>query len=478
MTYQLIPPVNRKPDALGDGPVIPQSVKGKYRTLKWRLLALCLTIYYVLPFLRWTRGEGQPDQAILFDLANVRFYLFWIEARAQELYYLTGLLVLATIILVLLNALAGRVWCGFLCPQTIWTDLFLLVERKLEGDRRQQMLALKQPLTLRRLIRRGVKHVLWLVIATATGGAFVLYFADAPTLLAELATGDAPMIAYGMLASLTFTTYAMAGFAREKVCTFMCPWPRLQGAIWDPEALTVTYRKHRGEQRMSAKKADLARAHGLPAGDCVDCNACVVVCPIGIDIREGPSIACINCGLCVDACDTTMARVHRPRGLIDFETWTNIERESKGDRRTPARLLRPKIIVIGLVGLVLLATMSLHLSNRATLSLLVIHDRNPVAVALSTGEVRNAYELRITNATTEEARFNLTASGNARLQIASPGLGETAAAGLPVVVPADALRKLRVIVTGHPDLAGDITFRLVREADGKETAATDRFHLP
>ena len=301
MTYQLIPPVNRKPDALGDGPVIPQSVKGKYRTLKWRLLVLRLTIYYVLPFLRWTRGEGQPDQAILFDLANVRFYLFWIEARAQELYYLTGLLVLATIILVLLNALAGRVWCGFLCPQTIWTDLFLLVERKLEGDRRQQMLALKQPLTLRRLIRRGVKHVLWLVIATATGGAFVLYFADAPTLLAELATGDAPMIAYGMLAILTFTTYATAGFAREKVCTFMCPWPRLQGAIWDPEALTVTYRKHRGEQRMSAKKAELARAHGLPTGDCVDCNACVVVCPIGIDIREGPSIACINCGLCVDA---------------------------------------------------------------------------------------------------------------------------------------------------------------------------------
>ena len=478
MTYQIVPPVNRKPAAIDDGPVIPQSVKGRYRALKWQLLVLCLAIYYALPFLRWTRGEGQPDQAILFDLANVRFYVFGIEARAQELYYLTGLLVLATIILVLLNALAGRVWCGFFCPQTIWTDLFLLVERRLEGDRRQQMLALKQPLTLRRLVRRGVKHVLWLVIATATGGTFVFYFADAPTLLVGLATGDAPKIAYGMLASLTFTTYALAGFAREKVCTFMCPWPRLQGAIWDPEALTVNYRKHRGEQRMSAKKAELARAHGLPAGDCVDCNACVAVCPIGIDIREGPSIACINCGLCVDACDTTMAKLHRSRGLIDYETWTNIERESKGDPRTPARLLRPKIIALGAAGLVLLAAMSLHLTSRATLSLLVIHDRNPLAVTLSNGQVRNAYELRITNATMHDARFDLTASGNTSLQISSPGIGEADEAGLPVVVSADALRKLRVVITGNPNLAGDITFRLVRQADGQEAVAIDRFHLP
>ncbi|MEH0069114.1 4Fe-4S dicluster domain-containing protein [Pannonibacter sp. Pt2-lr] len=270
MTYQIIPPITGKPipakparpqslPAANGTRVIPQAVKGKFRTLKWRLLVLCLAVYYVLPFLRWGRGPGLPDQAVLFDLANVRFYVFFIEIRAQELYYLTGLLVLATLVLVLMNALAGRIWCGFFCPQTIWTDLFLLVERKFEGDRRQQMQALKQPLTLSRLLRKTAKHVVWLGIAAATGGAFVLYFADAPTLLRRLASGEAPLLAYSMVLTLTFTTYCLAGLAREKVCTFMCPWPRLQGAIWDAQALTVNYRPQRGEPRMSAKKAVAAR---------------------------------------------------------------------------------------------------------------------------------------------------------------------------------------------------------------------------
>ncbi|MBA4207624.1 cytochrome c oxidase accessory protein CcoG [Pannonibacter phragmitetus] len=494
MTYQIIPPLTGKPvtgkpiparpprpqglPAANGTRVIPQAVKGKFRTLKWRLLVLCLAVYYVLPFLRWGRGPGLPDQAVLFDLANVRFYVFFIEIRAQELYYLTGLLVLATLILVLMNALAGRVWCGFFCPQTIWTDLFLLVERKFEGDRRQQMQALKQPLTLSRLWRKTAKHVVWLGIAAATGGAFVLYFADAPTLLRSLASGEAPLLAYSMVLTLTFTTYCLAGLAREKVCTFMCPWPRLQGAIWDAQALTVNYRPQRGEPRMSAKKAATAREMGLPAGDCVDCNACVAVCPMGIDIRQGPSIACINCGLCVDACDSTMFRLDRLRGLIDYESWTNIEREMQGKERQPVRLLRPKVLAIALAALALAAGMAIHLSGRATLALAVIHERTPAAVQLSDGQIRNAYEVRITNTTGEAALIRLSATGAAPLTLASPGLEPDEDGSLAVDLAADGSRKLRVTLTGSRKLAGDIRFTLQNAANGGEAATASRFFLP
>ncbi|SHN08657.1 cytochrome c oxidase accessory protein CcoG [Roseibium suaedae] len=479
MTYQIVTPTHRPKIAGQTGPVVPQSVRGFYRRLKWGLLVMCLCVYYVLPFLRWNRGASQPDQAILFDLADVRFYLFGIEARAQELIYLTGLLVLATVILVLMNAVAGRIWCGFFCPQTIWSDLFLAVERFFEGDRREQLIARGKPMTVKRAIRLVAKHGVWLAIAAATGGAFVLYFADAPTLLTELFTGKASALAYGITASLTFTTYALAGFAREKVCTFMCPWPRLQGAIWDGDALTVNYRDPRGEPRMSAKKAELARVHFLPAGDCVDCNACVTVCPMGIDIRNGPSIACINCGLCVDACDTTMGKLGRDRGLIDYESWRNIERERKGEQRQPVKVIRPKTLGLAAAALVLIAVMSVHFATRSPLALTVIHDRNPIAVRLSDGTARNSYEVRISNLETQPAVFELHVTAGAPLSFATPGL-EPSLDGAPLVidVPGDDMRKLRVSVTGPSTLSGDIQFTITRPASGEEVSKTDRFHQP
>lgn len=479
MTYQIVTPTHRPKIAGQTGPVVPQSVRGFYRRLKWGLLVMCLSVYYVLPFLRWDRGASQPDQAILFDLADVRFYLFGIEARAQELIYLTGLLVLATIILVLMNAVAGRIWCGFFCPQTIWSDLFLTVERFFEGDRREQLITRGKPMTVKRALRRSAKHVAWVAIAAATGGAFVLYFADAPTLLTDLFTGQASGLAYGMTASLTFTTYALAGFAREKVCTFMCPWPRLQGAIWDGEALTVNYRDPRGEPRMSAKKAELARAHFLPAGDCVDCNACVTVCPMGIDIRNGPSIACINCGLCVDACDTTMGKLGRDRGLIDYESWHNIERERQGERRQPVRIVRPKTIGLAAAALVLTAVMAVHFATRSPLALTVIHDRNPIAVRLSDGTARNSYEVRVSNLDTGPAVFDLTVTADAPLSLSSPGLDPVQSSGpLVIEMPGDSMRKLRVSVTGPSTLSGDIRFGITKRQTGETASKTDRFHQP
>lgn len=457
--------------------VVPQSVSGRYRRIKWRLLALCLVVYYGLPFLRWDRGPGRPDQAILFDLADVRLHLLGLEIGPQEFYYLTGGLVLATLVLVLMNALAGRVWCGFFCPQTVWTDLFLVVERRIEGDRRDRLRRADAPLTLRRSGEIALKHGLWLLIAAATGGAFVLYFADAPTLVEDVFTGRASSLAYGMVAALTLTTYGLAGFGREKVCTYMCPWPRLQGAIWDAEALTVNYRDYRGEERMSAKKAMAARALGVPAGDCVDCLACVAVCPMGIDIREGPNIACINCGLCVDACDTTMGKLGRERGLIDYETWTNIERGRSGEARRPARVLRPKTVALA-AGIVLLAAgMPLLIASRADFGLGVAHERNPVAVVLSDGRIRNSYEIRVTNASPATGEFRLAVEGSAPMTLAAAAGPGTEGEELRMTVAGDEIRKLRVSVFGGADLKGEVRFTLTAPS-GESIAAIDRFLLP
>ncbi len=448
--------------------VVPQAVSGRYRRLKWIALVCCLAVYYVLPFIRWVRGPGQPDQAVLLDLERGRLYFFFIEIWPQEVYYLTGLLILATLILIWLNAVAGRVWCGYFCPQTVWTDLFLLVERLIEGDRRERLKKQGAPLTARRILEIGLKHASWLLIAMLTGGAFVLYFSDGPMLLADLATGRASMLAYAWVGILTCTTYTLAGFAREQVCTWMCPWPRLQGAIWDPEALTVNYRDHRGEPRASAKKAMELRAKGEPAGDCVDCLQCVNVCPIGIDIREGPNFACINCGLCVDACDTTMAKLGRPRGLIDYVAWSNVERER---RKEPVRnrVIRPKTVALAVSVTALVGIMGVSLSMRSDGKVTVIHDRNPVAVRLTDGRTRNGYSVRLYNKADRERSFRLAVIGlhSATVEI----IGEDG----PVSVASDTTRELRVLVTAPADDRQPITFMATDIASTGAVTAQDVF---
>ena len=262
--------------------IYPAAVHGRLRTIKWAVLMITLGIYYFTPFIRWDRGPDAPDQAVLIDLAGRRAYFFFIEIWPQEVYYLTGLLVLAALALFLMNAVAGRIWCGYLCPQTVWTDLFMGVERLIEGDRRDRMILDKGRWTADKLAKRVAKHTAWLMIAWWTGGAWVLYFADAPTLVKDLATFEAPLAAYVWIGILTFTTYTLAGHMREQVCLYMCPWPRIQAALTDEWALNVTYRVDRGEPRMSVKHADKARTAGEKAGDCIDCLACVHACPLAL----------------------------------------------------------------------------------------------------------------------------------------------------------------------------------------------------
>jgi cytochrome c oxidase accessory protein FixG len=213
--------------------VYPQSVSGTFRNIKWALMALGLTVYYLLPFVRWDRGPNAPSQAVLIDFPNHRFYFFFIELWPQEVYYFTGLLIIAAMTLFLMNAIGGRIWCGYLCPQTAWTDLFYAVERFIEGDRRERMKKAAARLTVGRAGEITAKHAAWLFIAWWTGGAWVLYFADAPTLVKELATFEAPAAAYVWIGILTFTTYTLAGHMREQVCVYMCPWPRIQAALTD-----------------------------------------------------------------------------------------------------------------------------------------------------------------------------------------------------------------------------------------------------
>ncbi|PSO21472.1 cytochrome c oxidase accessory protein CcoG [Bradyrhizobium sp. MOS003] len=454
--------------AIAGLPVVPQAVKGPIRRLKWVILLLTLSIYYVTPFLRWNRGPNAPEQAVLLDFANGRLYAFFIEIWPQDLYLVTGLLVLASTILILANALAGRLWCGFACPQTVWTDLFLLVERLIEGDRRQRLKNIGAPLTAKRAFQLVAKHVTWLLISLATGGTLIFYFTDAPDLLSGLIVGDVSANALTWIAVFAGTTYGLAGFAREQVCTFMCPWPRLQGAIWDPEAYTVNYRDYRGEQRTSAKKAAELRLRGEPAGDCVDCGQCVAVCPIGIDIREGPNFACINCGLCVDACDGVMTKLGRPRGLIDYESWTNIER-GRNKEAPRNRLLRPKTIGLTAACIALAGTIGLAFATKTTATLSVQHDRDPVAVRLSDGSLRNAYTVKLLNKSASAHRYTLSVGGiDAKLSI----VGNESLS--PIEVAPDSSEQLRLTLTAAQAAQRDVVF-IARDETGGSLSAADRF---
>lgn len=372
--------------------IYPKAVSGFWRKSKWAFMAILLGLYYLVPFLRWDRPGAAPDQFLLFDFAGRRFYMGAIEIWPQELYYVTGLMILAAIGLFLASALFGRVWCGFACPQTVWTDLFIAVEQFFEGDRNQRMRLDKQKWDFNKAWRKLAKHIVWLVIAMATGGWFVAYFHDAPTLFRDFFRLQAPLSAYVFAAMLTATTYVFAGTLREQVCTYMCPWPRIQAAMLDQDALSVTYRYDRGEPRGAHKKNDTWNDRG----DCIDCRQCIAACPAGIDIRDGLQIECINCALCIDACDEIMVKVDRPKGLIAYDTVQNIERRRAGE--TPHyRFIRARTLFYGLLFVAIAGLMVSSLMMRPSLEVNVLRDRAPLFVPLSDGHVRNAYTIKVLN---------------------------------------------------------------------------------
>ena len=451
----------------------PKRASGDYRRFKWFVMLITLGIYYLTPWIRWDRGPNAPDQAVLLDFPHRRFYFFFIEIWPQEFIFIAGILVMGGVGLFLLTSVVGRAWCGYTCWQTVWVDLFLVVERWVEGDRNARIKLDATPWTFDKISKRVLKHVIWLLIAVATGGAWIFYFADAPTLFMNFMTFQAPPVAYITVAVLTATTYTFGGIMREQVCTYMCPWPRIQSAMLDEESLTVTYNDWRGEPRQLGKRKTPAK-DGIQPGDCVDCNACVAVCPMGIDIRHGQQLECITCALCIDACDAVMDKLGKPRGLISYATLDDYQKNlmiaKGGDMKAkinPANVykpdgklvdnlrhysfkhfLRPRTImyftVWSLIGLGILY----GLLSRDRLEVNVLHDRNPQFVTLSDGSIRNGYTVKILNMIPEPRTIRLELEGlEGGLMSANGYEDQPAGRKLDIPVDPDKTLPLKVYIT-------------------------------
>lgn len=457
--------------------VYPRAITGFWRRVKWWVVAVLLGLYYIAPWIRWDRGPGAPDQALLIDMPGRRAYFFGLEIWPQEIYYLTGLLILGAVGLFLVTAWAGRVWCGFTCPQTVWTDLFMWVERKIEGDRNARIRLDKAPFSLDKAGKKVLKHGAWLLIALATGGAWIMYFYDAPTLVREFFTGELSSSVYGFIALFTATTYLLAGWAREQVCIYMCPWPRFQGAMFDEDSLIVTYEEWRGEPRGGARKRQSFEGRG----HCVDCGMCWQVCPTGVDIRKGQQMACIGCGLCIDACNSVMQRFGLPPELITYDSINNQVARSRGEK-TRIRLLRPRTIAYMAVLAIVAAVMVFSLSTRSRLEVNVIPDRQPLYVKLSDGSIRNGYTFKILNMKREPKSYILATDGLIGAEISVLGRHQESGPYVELFVGPDEVGTFKLFVKAPAEsLSGKLTnfgFYLIDEGTRESIQYTAVFNGP
>lgn len=417
--------------------IYPRSVSGFFSKWRWGMVLLTQLVFYGVPWIEW----GQR-QAVLFDLGARRFYIFGLVLYPQDFIYLAGILVISALALFLFTAVAGRLWCGYACPQTVYTEIFLWIEKKIEGDRSARMRRDAQGLSADKVGRKTAKHLLWLTVALWTGFTFVGYFTPIKELGQEVLQLNMGSWEVFWTLFYGFATYGNAGFLREQVCIHMCPYARFQSAMFDKDTLIVTYDAERGEPRGArSRKADPAF---LNLGACIDCTLCVQVCPTGIDIRNGLQYECIGCGACADVCDTVMDKMGYARGLVKYTT-ENAIKNKWTEAQTWRHVFRPRILIYSLILAAIVITMVTSLSMRTQFKVNVVRDRGVTARVVAGGKTENVYQLQVMNATETTQRYQITVTGLPGLTVTSDNL---------VVVQSTQARKLAVRVQAPFEVAG------------------------
>lgn len=394
-------------------PIFTRSVKGKFRNFKTGVLILAYSVFFLLPWVPWER-QSAADQAVMFDLTSRRFFIFDLIVYPQDVFWLSLLLFIAAAFLFFVTGLVGRAWCGYFCFQTLWSDMFIFIERLIQGERPARMRLYKQPWSVEKIFKIGLSHALMILVAFWTGVTFASYFSYAPEFVVNFFTGHAPQTAYFTVLLLTITTYIAGGLAREQVCTLMCPYARFQAVMYEGDTLAISYDKKRGEgekgrivpgKNLKTREERQAAGHG----DCIDCGFCVQVCPTGIDIRNGLQYQCISCGLCIDACNNIMDSVGFPRGLIRYDSEKNLLSENPREPRLEWKRLK----VIGYAAALLIMTSALfyNIGSREDTEAAVLQVRQPLFTELSDGSVRNRYTIHIVNKTEQEQAYKLSVRG-------------------------------------------------------------------
>ncbi len=437
-----------------------RAVSGWFAAWRWALVWFTQLVFYGMPWLQWN-----DRQVVLFDLVGQRFFLFGLALYPQDLIYLTVLLVLSALALFFFTTVAGRVWCGFACPQTVYTKIFMWVERCVEGDNHARKRLDGAAWTLEKVGRKATKQTLWLTISLWTGFTFVGYFTPIQTLASSVVTlGIGPWEAFWVL-FYGLATYGNAGYLREQVCKHMCPYARFQGAMFDRDTLIIGYDPARGESRGSRSRAVDAKAMGL--GDCIDCTLCVQVCPTGIDIRDGLQSNCIGCAACIDVCDAVMDKMNYPRGLIRYSTQNGLTHA--WDKATLIkRVFRPRVFIYGALLLMIAITFVISISQRSPFRVDVIRDRGVMARVVNGGAVENIYRLHIMNATESVQRYRVDVVGLqdlALVEVLEVEIGPVEARTVPVGV--------RLLEAAATSLAGQtlkINFEVKQLASDQEEA--------
>jgi cytochrome c oxidase accessory protein FixG len=447
--------------------IYPREISGRYASVRWFFVWLTQLIFYGLPWFNW---NGR--QAVLFDLAARKFYIFGIVLWPQDFVYLAALLIICAYSLFLFTAIFGRVWCGFACPQTVYTEIFMWIERKIEGSRSARIRLDRQTTSINKLSRKTAKHIVWGAVALWTGFTFVGYFTPIHFLSTEVMALTLGPWEWFWVLFYSFATYGNAGWMREQVCKYMCPYARFQSAMFDKDSLIVTYDSQRGEPRGAHIKAEISADKKF--GDCIDCSLCVQVCPTGIDIRKGLQYECIGCAACIDACNSVMDKVGSSRGLIRF--WTEHAMLGRWSSAQIFRhILRPRVLIYSAVLLVIVAVFFGTLFIRTPFKMDVIRDRGAMGREVENGMIENVYRLQIMNTDEDMHHFRLSVEGIDSIHLDGAAeeieLGSTESRAVPVRVRVD---------PGNGEKGSNKIWFTLQVTDGDEAAIKEKavFFIP